>query len=207
MTQDPQKRVGYNESWMKTHLPRTYLYLLQFKDNLLSRKSRVLSKDPFYSLYGVNSDTFASFKVIWGRVANEVKACVVSIKDDKYLGRKPLVPFEAMMIPFSDGDESFYVCALINSSPARLTIRAYIVLHPDTHVLDNIQIPKYEEQNSLHRELSQLSQKAHKLAAKGEEAKAELKMVEEEIDQKAAELWGITEEELNDIKNSLKELS
>ena len=74
-----------------------------------------------------------------------------------------------------------------------------------THLLDHIAIPHYDPHNSLHQELSALSQGAHDLAAKGE--KEALKRVEEEIDRKAAELWGITDKELAEIKRSLAELT
>lgn len=49
-----------------------------------------------------------------------------------------------------------------------------------------------------------LPQRAHELAAAGDEER--LREVEEEIDEKAAELWGITEGELREIRRSLAEL-
>jgi hypothetical protein len=55
--------------------------------------------------------------------------------------------------------------------------------------------------------LSSLSQDAHKLATKYEDAIDELLKVEEEIDHKVAEHWGLTDEELKDIQASLKEIS
>jgi len=56
----------------------------------------------------------------------------------------------------------------------------------------------------LHQGLAALSQRAHELAARGEKEK--LWEVEEEIDRKAAQLWGLTGEELREIKRSLEEL-
>jgi hypothetical protein len=49
-----------------------------------------------------------------------------------------------------------------------------------------------------------LSQRAHELAAAGD--KKGLKAVEDEVDRAAAELWGITAEELAEIRRSLEEL-
>ena len=37
IVQDPKKRVGYEEEWMKVNLPRTFAYLHKFKELLLSR--------------------------------------------------------------------------------------------------------------------------------------------------------------------------
>lgn len=44
------------------------------------------------------------------------------------------------------------------------------------------------------------------LSAQGEEKAEELKATEEEIDGFAAQLWGLTGEELGEIKTSLEEL-
>ncbi|RLC57824.1 MAG: hypothetical protein DRI80_14530, partial [Chloroflexota bacterium] len=61
-----------------------------------------------------------------------------------------------------------------------------------------------------HHRLADLSLRAHELApaAYGGDgaAQAELRHVEEEIDCAAAELWGLTGEELAEIRRSLEEL-
>ena len=61
--------------------------------------------------------------------------------------------------------------------------------------------------NSLHRSLADLSQRAHTAAVEGEQAQGELLQVEEEIDQQAARLWGITKGELTKIRQALAELA
>ena len=48
--------------------------------------------------------------------------------------------------------------------------------------------------------------RAHQLAARGKEGEEELHQVEEEIDRLVAQLWGLTEEELEEIKRALAEL-
>lgn len=78
MIQDSQTRVGLDESRLKVNLPETYGYLRKFRRVLLGRKSKVLPIPPFYSIYGVGEQTFSPCKVVWGRVANEVNACVIS---------------------------------------------------------------------------------------------------------------------------------
>jgi hypothetical protein len=58
--------------------------------------------------------------------------------------------------------------------------------------------------------LSKLSERAHELAARlaakpdDEEAKRELARVEDQIDHAAAELWGLTEAELVEIRKALE---
>jgi len=58
--------------------------------------------------------------------------------------------------------------------------------------------------------LASLSRRAHELApaayAGDEAAQAELRRVEDEVDRAAAELWGLTTEELDEIRRSLEEL-
>lgn len=103
--------------------------------------------------------------------------------------------------------EAYYVAALLNSSPCVLVALSYTALTIVAHTLDNIRINKYDSQNPLHRSLLSLSQRAHELAAQGKAGEEELRQVEQEIDHKAAELWGLTEEELEEIQASLKELS
>ena len=54
------------------------------------------------------------------------------------------------------------------------------------------------------RSLTALSQQAHQLAAAGDEEG--LAAVEAQVDEAAAELWGITDRELKEIRRSLEEL-
>ena len=66
-------------------------------------------------------------------------------------------------------------------------------------------IPKYEGRNEGHRELSELSKKAQGLAKqyyeqKDLEAREELKEVVGEIDRAVTELYGIADEELEEVK-------
>lgn len=75
------------------------------------------------------------------------------------------------------------------------------------HILENIRIPKFDPQNQLYPKLAELSQRAHELAVQDEGGKAqELKATEEEIDELAAKLWALTDEELTEIRISLEEL-
>jgi hypothetical protein len=207
LPQDPSSRRGYDEHWLRVELPRTHEYLTRFKTALEKRQSKVLPRPPFYSVYGFGSYHLSPFKVVWGRVANRVEACVSRPRRDAPLGGKPVVPFEAMLCVTGTEDEAHYLCACLNCSASHLLVRAYIAGHPDTHVLDNVAIPKFEPSNPLHQSLASLSRRAHQLAASGKEGEAELRSVEEEIDRLAAQLWGITDEEMDEIRRALAELA
>jgi hypothetical protein len=71
--------------------------------------------------------------------------------------------------------------------------------------MGKLSIPKYNGARTLHADLASLSAEAHQATAAGDTDR--VKEIEEEIDQLAAELWGLTPQELEDIKRSLEELS
>jgi hypothetical protein len=73
-----------------------------------------------------------------------------------------------------------------------------------THVLEHIAVPKFDAGSPIHTRLAALSQQAHQLAAAEDEAG--LAAVEAQVDEAAAELWGITDRELKEIRRSLEEL-
>jgi len=103
-------------------------------------------------------------------------------------------------------EEAYYIAALLNSCPSTLLVQGYVSLHPSPHVLEHVAIPKFDPAKALHKRLSTLSGQAHKLAAEGKGGEAELRRVETEIDRLAAQLWGITEEELAEIRQALANL-
>jgi hypothetical protein len=83
-------------------------------------------------------------------------------------------------------------------------VQAYVALHPSPHLLQHIALPQFDAENHIHTRLAALSQQAHKLATAGDEAT--LAQVEAQVDEAAAELWGITDGELKEIRRSLEEL-
>jgi SAM-dependent methyltransferase len=215
--QDPQKRVGYEESWMKQSLPHTYSYLLRFRGFLLSRGSRVVrelaERTAFYTTYGIGEYTFAPFRVVWSRMARDIFAAVVSDYPTP-AGVKSGIPTETTsFIPFQQEEEAHYACALLNSAPVRFYIRSFSSGGRGfgaPSIVRTIAIPVYSPQTRTSHLLSDLSRRAHevssRLAAKPDdkEAKRELAEVEDQIDRAAAELWGLTDAELAEIRKALE---
>ena len=210
MVQDPVKRTGYDESWLKVTYHHTYAYLKEFEDVLRQRsgyrKYFDPAKDPFYSMYDVAEYTFAPYKVVWPWIATGVRAAVSSQSN----GKVTVPEHNTSFTSFADGTEAYYFCALLGSAPASILIRSRTPgggggLASPT-ILEHVAIPRFDPAKSLHRSLSTLSQRAHQLAALGKEGEAELRRVEEEIDRLAARLWGITQEELEEIGRALAEL-
>lgn len=205
-----RQREGIPESNLKTELPQTYAYLRQFEGFLSARSDRKYYPEDssFYTMRNVAEYTFAPYKVVWPEVGHTVRCSASVIPDDPYTGRKCLVPDHTLvMVAAKTADEAHYLAAVLNASPSVMLVWSYISLHPSPHVLEHIAIPRFDHSNTLHRALASLSQRAHQLATIGQSSERELHQVEEKIDHKAAELWGLTEEELRDIKAASREIS
>ncbi|HXG35897.1 MAG TPA: hypothetical protein VNL15_02900 [Dehalococcoidia bacterium] len=204
MAQDPKKRVGYTESWLRITYPRSYAYLKEFEEVLRGRsgyhKYFDAGKDPFYSIYDVAEYTFAPYKVVWREQASGFTAAVAAAQD------KAFVPdHKLMLVECSDLEEAHYLCSALNCSVSRLLVRSYVVeTQMSTHVLQHLAIPAFSAENHVHKSLALLSQRASELAALGKEKDTELHQVEEQIDSLAAKLWGINSNELVEIKKSLQ---
>ena len=199
-----QRLKAIPESEMQRNYSKAQSYLSRFEDILRKRPAfkRYFKKDaPFYSVFNIGDYTFAPYKVMWRRVANEIDAAVVS----EPTAAKCAIPCETLIsVECGSKREAHFLCAAINSSPARLAVRNYIVLHPDPHVLQNLNIPEFSSDAKVHRFLAELSESAHKAVAKGNDA--EVREIEAEIDKAAARLWGLSDSELAEIKRSLEDM-
>ncbi len=218
--QDPTNPMhGYPEAQIAVDFPKTYSYLVRYRSTLLSRKAYVKhlqpSGEPFYSLYSIKHYTFAPFKVVWREIASTFITAVIEAKDRG--GNLPLPDHKLVLIDFKLRDEAHFACAVLNSSIASSVVRLYCVeTNIPPSVLDFVPLPRFDRLNPTHRALSTLSQRAHALAAEihddsaseaaQEKAQAQLAEVEAEIDEQAAELWGLTAAELKEIQRSLEEL-
>jgi len=209
--QDPIKRIGYDEHWVKINFPKTYSYLKGFESLLRKRSSSVvrqlMEKGPFYSMYAVGEYTYAPYKVVWNQMGNKLSACVISKVNDKFLGEKLILPEHVLaFIPTDKPDEAHYLCAILNSSITDLILRSIAggtkSFGTPKIIEDSIKIPKYNPNNKMHIQLSALSKKAHKFASQNNIY--ELSKVEEEVDKIVAKIYGITDEELKEIKKTLK---
>ncbi|MGB9830141.1 MAG: Eco57I restriction-modification methylase domain-containing protein [Thermotoga caldifontis] len=215
MVQDPVKRRGIDEQELQERYPRTYGYLKQFEDVLRKRSvyERYFKRSgqdggevetgPFYSMFDVGDYTFAPWKVVWTRVA-KIEAAVVETA-----GGKPIIPQETItLVSCSSPEEAHYIAALVNSSPFQFAAISYSQKGGKSmgsmHVLEYIHVPKYNPSEPSHQKLAKLSKEAHEAVKAGDENR--LRQIESKIDRVAAQLWGITDEELREIQQSLREL-
>jgi hypothetical protein len=210
LTQDPETRTGIDETVLKTQFPDTYAFLWKFRAELLARSGyrKFFSQldAPFYTMYNVGPYTMAPYKVGWAREDVSLR-CSVFSQAPFGTSSKLVIPDQTVQfISFSKKPEAHFVCAVLNSAPSVLLPLGYTT-DITTHIVKVIAVPRFDATNPLHTDISNLSQRAHQLAAFGQSSEKELHQVEEEINRKAAELWGLTEEELEDIQAALREIS
>ena len=206
--QNPLRRIGFEERWVKVVFPKTYAYLKKFENDLGKRKSRVvkqlLQRGPFYTMYAVGRYTYAPYKVVWNRMGSRITACVISTVLDNYLGEKLVLTDNVLaFIPLDNEDEAHYTCSIMNSSITDMILRSIgggtKSFGTPKIVEDTIRIPKYDKNNELHNKLSSLSRKAHEIAQRGGVTLG----VEEEIDNVVTEIYGISDKSLQTVKETL----
>jgi hypothetical protein len=194
---------------LQTKFPKTFNYLNGFYGDLTARTilKQYLQNQPFYAMYNTGPYTFAPYKVVWTRVGDDLRCAVVGGHKIGELSNEIVTPIETVVfVPFEDLDESHFFCALLNSSPSRFTVSSYSNKGTGSfgspHILEHIAISKYQSENALHRELARLSKSCHQKTA----ADIDVRDLEEQIDELAAELWDLTKDELKEIKESLEEM-
>ena len=206
VAQDPKTRKGYESKWMDMHCPKTKEYFLSFEKELRARSAfkKYQEENSLWSQYNVGPYTFARFKVVWKYIATELTCAVIGSHTDARIGEKVVIPdCKLMLVPCDNENEAHYVCAVLNSSISRFIVASYAVgTQLSTHILENIKVPMYDPENELHQDLSRLSEQCHEKVAIG----ITVSDLEDQIDELAAELWGLSKEELKDIKASLEEL-
>jgi hypothetical protein len=208
VSQDPKTRMGYQEKWMKHHLPLTYEYFKVFEDFLWTRKSSsvrtLMEQSSFYSMFAVANYTFSPYKVVWKYIAQELTCAVISSETNQFLGDKIVIPdCKLILIGLDTKDESHYLCAMLNSSPARYVVKSYAIgtqLAP--HILKRVNVPSFDPNNQIHKRLNRISLECHEKTAAG----IDVSDLETQIDELAAELWGLTKDELKEIQESLREM-
>jgi len=122
---------------------------------------------------------------------------------------RPIVPQETVtLVECSIGNEAHYICALVNSLPFQFTAISYSQESGKSmgsmHILKHIRIRRFDPKHPVHCRLAELSAAAHEAAASANTNR--LHEIEAEIDRQAAQLWGLTQAELREIQQSLREL-
>lgn len=195
-----------SEATMKRQWDNTFSFLRQFEADLQERNihKRWGKGNPFYSLYNIGPYTFSPWKVVWKRTTKNFEAAVASvlpvINDQMALA---IPNGKVMMIPFDDATPAHFVCAVINSSPARLQINSGISSEAHAEILSLISIPSFSDSNPVHRNLVDLSVNAH-IAASAENLPA-LEQALNAIDEQVGRLWGLARNDVTETQKRLGE--
>ncbi len=206
LAQDPdQPSKAYPESNLATHYPKTYSYFAYFKDELINRSGYKQffdpSVDPFYSVYNIGSYTFAPYKCVWREQSSFLTTAVISQGNNKVI----IPDHKLMLCPFEDELEANYLCACLSSSISQFIVKSYTIeTQIATHVLRYIKIPQFNTDNQIHQQLAVLSMRAHEFVSRN--SQNNLREIEEEIDSLMANMFDLTEKEMNDIQESLEEI-
>ena len=203
------KLAGIPEAEMKRHWPKTYAYLKQFEGNVEKPECGTLRgrrgyfkyfkpSDPFYSMYNVGPYTMAEWKVVWREQSSLFQAAFVGLNTQRVI----LPDHKLMLVPCTSRQEADFLLGMLNSSPSLLVIRSYVLsTSTSTHVLRNVAVPRFKESDRDHTRLAKLSRRCHGMAERKDEGA--LTEVEAEIDEMAAQIWGITDAELKAIQETL----
>lgn len=177
-----------NEKELKRECPKTWGWLNDFRKQLLERKSKAFTKEPFYSIYGLG-DWDAKYKVVWKSMGFYPDFVVVSSVNDKILGKKGVIAEHVLyFIPLDTEDEAHYVCAVLNSTLVRENLKVLSSKGKSGlsgSIVGKMKLEKFDSKNKMHKKLADLSKKAHELADKSDKA---LKDVEGKIDLLTEEL-------------------
>ncbi|GFP21823.1 hypothetical protein HKBW3S06_01050, partial [Candidatus Hakubella thermalkaliphila] len=214
MAQDPKTRRGIDEDEMKTHYPKTYQYLKRFEGALRERAAfrryftrkdrlgRIVETAPFYSMFDVGDYTFAPYKVVWREQSSSLMVATVGIFDSKCV----MPDHKLMLVDCGTEQEAYYLCAALNSSPAKFAAVSYAIeIQMDPHILRSIRISIFDPKQKTHLALAELSEEAHQAVELNDQET--VNRIEEHIDTLVAQIWGLTKEELKEIRISLEEMA
>jgi hypothetical protein len=185
-----------DEFELQRSLSRTYNYLTKFKNNLLNidakSTKRIRQQKTFYAMFGVDKNTFSTYKVVWKRMTNDLIATVVSQLKTPF-GYKTIIPLDTTaFIPTDNKFEAHYLCAIINSKPVRDFIKSFSSAgrgFGTPSVMEHVGIPKFDPKNPIHQKLVEISKRCHELKKEGKED--EIKKLENENDKLVKQLFHI----------------
>lgn len=161
--QDPATRKGFELEIMENRYPCALEYLRKFETELRDRAAykRYQRHAQFWSLYNVDVNTFAPYKVVWRRMDSLLRAAVVGPDE---IRRRPVVPQETLsMFPVESLEEARYLCAVLNSEPMRILLGSIGAASTKSFgspgMLDAAPIPRFDPQNDICQKLAEICPK------------------------------------------------
>ena len=202
------KMYPVDESTLKAEAPKTFDYLAHFKADLDARKGfagweKEIQAQHFYSILRIGEYTFSSYKVAWRYIAQSFITAVITSAQDSLIGDKLYIPNEKIMYVGTDcREEAYYLCGVLSSSPVSYCVKCY--MNPTSisaHVLDKLNIPKYDPSNALHQRIATICEAGHAAADADQRAALQL-----DLDTAISQLYGIPADSIQLIQTSLEKL-
>jgi hypothetical protein len=134
---------------------------------------------------------------MWRQMIPHLSAAVIGPRDDKFLGRVPVVTQHVVSVISADTeDEAHYLCAMLNSSVATAISASYSTgkSFGTPSMLDHVNIPRFVSEDSKHKRLVALSREAHNQATS-----RSVLDVDEEVNAVAAHAFGVNVSYLEDL--------
>lgn len=156
------------QSVLKEDAPKTFNYLYSFKDELDKRNGfagweKEIQQKEFHAILRIGDYTFSKYKVVWKYIASEFICAVVGTVNDRYLGEKTILPNEKVMYVSTDCEmEAYYLCGILSSTLIAQCVKSY--MNPTSisaHILDKLNIPKYDTYNEIHNKIACICKEGH----------------------------------------------
>ncbi|MGB9846459.1 MAG: hypothetical protein ACPLRH_03025, partial [Desulfotomaculales bacterium] len=158
------QRTMHGDPELPTHAPGAHRFLRRFKRVLENRSSykRFQVKGPYWSTWSTGPYTFSKYKVLWKEMpGGRFVAAYCGLHTDPNLGKKVIVPDHKLyFIPVPSEHEAAYLTAVLNSTSISRAVSAYASqLSLGISVVEYLNIPRYNRQSRLHREMAFLAKK------------------------------------------------
>lgn len=181
---------------------------------LLGRDDYAQQKGPFYMIFRLSRRKVEKWKVAYAEVGTKLEACVIPSRlQDPILGeRHIMVDHSAYFLSCNNREEAFYLSAFLNSAPVRAF--SYCFGRPKGGVpfraftgwtVAVIPVPQYNKKDDACTKIVKLSEKASYLASRNDDV--ELSKVETTIDEQCADLYGLKDSELAELRDHYLVLS
>lgn len=172
-------KYGIPEEQLVETAPSTFDFLTYYKEEVLATRIQNgkrfdKNKHPFYRLDNVGEYTFSPYKVIWKEQTKSMSAVVISsfdnIKLDEDINlfshdKLVMIDSKILYLSLDTKEEAHFVCGLLNSESIREILDGYAIeTNRGIDVLKFINIPKYDNFNPLHAQISETSMQLHKIA-------------------------------------------
>lgn len=173
---DSENIYGIPEIILFEKAPKTYEWLNNYRKELLASRiqnGKFFNPDtqPFYRLDNVGIYMYKPYKVLWKEQTGSMSAVVVNTYLQSIPNADPtlfltdkiiVIDSKVLMLGLDNEKEAYYVCGIINSESVREVIDGYAIsTNRGIDILKNIHIQKFDIDNKLHNNISQLSKKIH----------------------------------------------